>query len=239
MTFPRINLHIHSIFSDGKNSIEQIIKKSLKLKLDYIAITDHFTDHFTDSTLKDNIKISEYLDKISHCQNYLKNNNKKLSVLKGIEIDLSSSENFIKRYIEPENFNIILFEYLHTLEAIGFLRNLIQFWKRSLNQLNEFPILGLAHLDPSYYIHGNLDILINFLKKNDIYFEFNSSYSPYYSLQNKLFFKKLKENNIPVAIGCDTHNINNLDNIEEPLEMINYYNLENNFQILINKLKYL
>ena len=241
MSFPRINLHIHSSFSDGKHTIEQIIKKSLKLKLDYIAITDHFTDSWKSwvSTLKDNIKISEYLDKITHCQNYLKNNNEKLSLLKGIEIDLSSSEGFIKKYIEPKKFNIILFEYLENFEAVGFLRNIIQFWKRYLNPLNEFPILGLAHFDPSYFIHGNFDILINFLKENNIYFEFNSSYSRYYSLQNKLFFEKLKESDIPVAIGCDTHNINNLDNIDEPLEMIKYYNLENNLQILINRLKLL
>ncbi|MFX1311256.1 MAG: PHP domain-containing protein [Promethearchaeota archaeon] len=237
MTFPRINLHIHSSFSDGKNSIKEIIKKSLKLKLDYIAITDHFTDSWKSwvSKLKDNIKISEYLDTLSNCQNYLNNNNKKLILLKGIEIDLSSSEGFIKKYIKPEKFDIILFEYLHSLEAIGFLKNIIHFWKRSLNQF-EFPILGLAHLDPSYFIHGNLDVLINFLKENDIYFEFNSSYSTYYSLKNKLFFKKLKESNIPVAIGCDSHKINNLDNIEEPIEMIKYYNLENNFQMFIDKL---
>ncbi len=239
MTFPRINLHIHSSFSDGKNSIEQIIKKSLKLKLDYIAITDHFTDSWKSwvSKLKDNIKIEEYLNTISNCQNYLNKNDKELTLFKGIEIDLSSSEGFIKKYIEPEKFNLMLFEYLDTFEAIGFLRDIIQFWKRCFKPLNEFPILGLAHFDPSYFIHGNLDILINFLKENNIYFEFNSSYSTYYSLQNKLFFEKLKENNIPVAIGCDTHNIKNLDNIDEPLDMIKYYNLENNFQILINKLK--
>ncbi|MFX1572039.1 MAG: PHP domain-containing protein [Promethearchaeota archaeon] len=237
MIFPRLNLHIHSTFSDGKNSIEQIVKRSLKLKLEYIAITDHFTNSWKAwvSTLKNNQKISEYLDKISICQNYLIQNNKKLSLFRGIEIDLSSSDTFIKKYIEPEKYDIIIFEYLQNLEAIAFLRNTIKFWKRSLNQL-DLPILGLAHFDPSYFIHGNLDVLINFLKKNDVYFEFNSSYSSYYSLQNKIFFEKLKENSIPVAIGCDTHNINNLDNIEEPIEMISYYNLENNFRILINKL---
>jgi len=191
------------------------------------------------SKLKDNINIDEYLNTISNCQNYLNRNNKKLTLFKGIEIDLSSTEGFIKKYIEPERFNIILFEYLENFEVVGFLRNIIQFWKRYLKPLNEFPILGLAHFDPSYFFHGNIDILINFFKENNIYFEFNSSYSQYYSLQNKLFFEKLKENNIPVAIGCDSHDISNLDNIDEPLEMIKYYNLENNFQKLINNLKLL
>ena len=40
-----------------------------------------------------------------------------------------------------------------------------------------------------------------------------------------------------MAIGCDSHSIKSLNNIEEPLEVIRYYNLENNFQILIRTLK--
>ena len=83
---------------------------------------------------------------------------------------------------------------------------------------------------------GDLNTLIKFLKNYDIYFEFNSSYSSFYSPQYERFFNKLKEFKIPVAIGCDSHNLRTLDNYEEPLEMIKYYNLENNFQILINKL---
>ena len=89
----RINLHIHSNFSDGKNTIEQIVKRSLQLELDYIAITDHFTDSWKAwvSTLKNSLKLSEYLEELSNCQNYLKDNDKNLTLLKGIEIDLSSS----------------------------------------------------------------------------------------------------------------------------------------------------
>ena len=44
MTFPKINLHIHSIYSDGNNSIREIVDKAIKLGLDYICITDHFTN---------------------------------------------------------------------------------------------------------------------------------------------------------------------------------------------------
>lgn len=36
-----IDLHIHSLFSDGTNSVEEIIDKALKLGLTQIAITDH------------------------------------------------------------------------------------------------------------------------------------------------------------------------------------------------------
>ena len=44
MNFPKINLHIHSTFSDGRNTIKQIIKRAIQLNLSYICITDHFTN---------------------------------------------------------------------------------------------------------------------------------------------------------------------------------------------------
>lgn len=239
MTFPKINLHVHSNFSDGKNSIKQIVQRSLKLGLDFIAITDHYTDSWKAwfSTLKNSEKLSEYLEEISICQNYLKIHDKKLTLFKGIEIDLASSEQFIKKNIQVDKFDLILFEYLHGLEAIAFVNNIIHYWKRTITQTSKFPILGLAHFDPSYFIHGNLDALIKFLKDNHIYFEFNSSYPRFYSLQNELFFQRLKEEIIPVAIGCDSHRLSNLNDIEEPIEMIKYYNLEKNFQIFLDNLK--
>lgn len=238
MTLPRINLHIHSNFSDGKNSIQQIVEGALKRKLNYIAITDHYTDSWKSwvSSLEDDNIISEYLEEITFCQNYLRNNNKHLIIQKGLEVDLGSSEQFVKR-IQPYEFDLILFEYLQTLEGIAFVRNVINFWKKLPNDGIKFPILGLAHFDPSYFIYGNMDILIQFLKKFNIYFEFNPRYPQFYSPQYESFFEKIRDNHIPVGIGSDSHSIASIDNLDEPLEMIKYYNLERNLQILIDTLE--
>lgn len=240
MDFPKINLHTHSVFSDGKNSIKQMVTQALKLNLNYLAITDHFSDSWKSNvipTLNSAEKIEDYLIKIENCQRYLKNNNKNLRLFKGIEIDIGSSEKGIKKLIRPQDFNIILFEYLETPESVAYVRNIIQYWKK-LNPINnKFPILGLAHFDPSNFIYHGLDSLIYFLKEFKIYYEFNSSYYEYFSRKNELFFKKLKEHNIYVAIGSDAHNSNGLDFIEEPLKMIEIYNLENNFKLFLERLK--
>jgi len=240
MDFPKINLHTHSVFSDGKNSIKQLVTISLKLKLNYLAITDHFSDSWKSNiipTLNTAEKIEDYLTKIENCQIFLKTNNKNLRLYKGIEIDIGSSEKVIKKLIRPEDFDIILFEYLETPEGVAYIRNLIKYWKK-LNPINnKFPILGLAHFDPSNFIYQGLDSLISFLKEFKIYYEFNSSYYEYFSKKNELFFKKLKEHNIYIAIGSDAHNLNGLDFIEEPLKMIEIYNLENNFKLFLERLK--
>ncbi|MHA2400221.1 MAG: PHP domain-containing protein [Promethearchaeota archaeon] len=237
MKFPSINLHIHSNFSDGKNSIKQIVGRALEVNLDYIAITDHITDSWKAwvSKLKNQDIIREYLEEISNCQVSLKRNNSKLTVFKGIEIDLGSSEIFIKKMVQPIKYDLILFEYLESVEGLAFLQNLINFWKVKYPTVDNFPIFGLAHFDPAYFIYGYLDTLIQFLEKNSIYFEFNSRYPEYYSLQNEEFFKRLRDSTIPVAIGGDSHSISNLSNTEEPLEMIKYYNLEDNLICLLKK----
>ena len=139
--------------------------------------------------------------------------------------------------IEPTKFDFILFEYLESFEGISFMRNILDIWKKSKPDKNQFPLFGLAHFDPSNFIYQGLDSLISFLKEFKIYYEFNSSYYEYFSRKNELFFKKLKEHNIYVAIGSDAHNSNGLDFIEEPLKMIEIYNLEKNFKLFLERLK--
>lgn len=39
----KIDLHIHSLYSDGSDSVEEIIKKAKEMNLDLIALTDHNT----------------------------------------------------------------------------------------------------------------------------------------------------------------------------------------------------
>ena len=227
----RINLHIHSNYSDGKNSIQSIIKSALNANLEYIAVTDHFSNSWKAKiipTLNSAEKIDNYINEIEECNAQLKEKNLKLVVLKGIEIDLSSSDTYISSLIRPQYFDLILFEYLETPESIAFLKNILSNWKGSLNY-RQLPLLGLAHFDPSYFIYGNLEVLLSFISNFNIFFEFNSSYSQYYSTKYALFFEKVRERNILVSVGCDSHSILNIGDIEDPCMAIESYCLKKNY----------
>lgn len=240
MDFPKLNLHIHSKYSDGRNSIKEIVKKSIEYGLNYIAITDHFTNSWKASVipnLNSKEKLANYILEINQCKNYLKRENINLRLFKGIEIDISSSKSYILNLINPYEFDIILFEYLESPEGIAFVKNIIKSWKKKYIVNKSFPILGLAHFDPSFFIYNYFDVLIPFLKEYNIYFEFNSSYSQYSARKYQGFFLKLKESNILVAIGSDSHNLLDLKNIEDPFNKIRDYKLEDNLDILINLLK--
>jgi histidinol phosphatase-like PHP family hydrolase len=129
-----------------------------------------------------------------------------------------------------------LFEYLETPEGLAFISEIIKYWKKKVTNQSDFPILGLAHFDPSHFIYGDVSILIEFLKDYNIYFEFNTSYSEYYSRKFDVFFKLIKEKNIPVAVGSDAHSSKELVYIDEAYEVIKIYDLESNFKLLLNSL---
>ncbi|NHJ20850.1 MAG: PHP domain-containing protein [Candidatus Lokiarchaeota archaeon] len=234
--YPKLNLHTHSTYSDGRNSIKQIVKAALKTDLEYICITDHFTDSWKADhipNLNNLDKIMRYLDEITYYQELISKENKNLTLLKGIEIDLGSSENFILNNIIPNRFDLILFEYLESLEGIAFLKKIFTYWEE---KYPIFPIVGLAHFDPSFFIIRGLDTLVDFLKQYDVIIEFNSSYPQFYSPKQEIFFKKLKEYNIKVSIGCDSHHISSLRDIESAYRMIEFYNLEENLNNLVDSL---
>ena len=239
MKIPRINLHVHSNYSDGKNSIEDIIKKAISEGLEYIAITDHFTNSWKADiipTLDTISKIDKYRIEISGCQAYLKNKNLKLQVFVGVEIDLGSSKEYILEHIKPEDYDIILFEYLESIESIAFIKSLIHAWKKEKLLNNPFPLFGLAHFDPSYFLCQGFQVLINFLFENEIFIEFNSNYSQYYSRKYSLFYEKLKEVGILISIGCDSHDTKRLIDITGPWEAVMDYSLQSNIVQLIGKI---
>ncbi len=236
MELPKLNLHIHSTYSDGRNTISQIVLTALDKGLDYICITDHFTNSWKADVipnLNSLDKIEMYLEEIGQFQKYLIDEESQMALFKGIEIDLSSTEKFILNGISPTKFDIILFEYLESIEGISFMKKIINYWKKNTKNSKAFPLIGLAHFDPSFFVINGMNILIDFLTQNRIFFEFNSSYPQFYSQKYSSFFDRLKERNILVSIGCDSHHISRLKDIEEAYDRIKFYELESNLIDLV------
>lgn len=50
-----VDLHMHTIYSDGDKTVEEVLKMCEERKLEYISITDHDTCwQYEDGALKDN-----------------------------------------------------------------------------------------------------------------------------------------------------------------------------------------
>ena len=68
----RAEIHVHSTFSDGKDSVRKIVDKAVELKLDILSITDHDTVAGSLSALE-----------------YIKDENIPVEVIPGVEVTTS------------------------------------------------------------------------------------------------------------------------------------------------------
>jgi histidinol phosphatase-like PHP family hydrolase len=234
-----INLHIHSTYSDGKNSIEMIVREAKNSKLRFIAITDHFSSSWKANiipTLNSEQKMDSYLRELHQFQKKLILENDEMMLLKGIELDTTSSIDYIYKNIRPNSFDIILFEYLNTPGSISSISNLLKTWNKENPSITAQSIYGLAHLDPLNFLYDDFKMLISFLKQFNVFYEFNSSYPHTYAKKYDRLFEKLKQQEIMISIGADSHELSSIFDIQDPLSMIEHYGLQMNYQLLLNRL---
>jgi histidinol phosphatase-like PHP family hydrolase len=224
---PLISLHNHTTFSDGKNFPEQLIEQAIENKLKAVAITDHF-EYFTGFfKFKSNIYL--YFKIIERLKEKYSN---KIKIYSGLEIDFKifDEADFPFEYIKQ--IDLILCERIFSFED---LQKLVKLRK-------EFTFkVGLAH--PSFDKFENLNKLVNILEKNKIFVELNPSCYKYFSPQDRPdlpehpllfetqedFFKLIKNKNIELTIGTDSHRKNDLmENIDNAYQFIKKLKLEEN-----------
>ena len=85
----RIDLHVHSIFSDGKNTPEEMVREAIARGMDAIGFSDHSYTFFDESYCIPKAELARY----RACVEELKNRYRgKIRVLCGIEQDFYSQE---------------------------------------------------------------------------------------------------------------------------------------------------
>ena len=135
----KIDLHLHTTFSDGKLSPEELVRIAYESHYSYISITDHDT-------------FSGYLDAKKYLDKY------KLELIPGVEIStiLDQTEVHILAYYfdtENENLNNLLKQVydsrygrakqmVNNLEALGIHLN----WKEVLVYAGENTYIGRPHI---------------------------------------------------------------------------------------------
>ncbi|MHA1269065.1 MAG: PHP domain-containing protein [Candidatus Helarchaeota archaeon] len=203
-----IDLHIHTIFSDGNNNINEVCKEAKKKKIRIIAITDHYTTGWKSKIINhlrlDNI--NHYLEEIDKIKE-----NYNLKILKGIEIDMNSNISDIKK-IPFNQFDLILLECIKSIET---MKNYIAFIRKKSHQnSNNSQIIALAHPNIHLYLHNTIlkQVFIPYLVKEEIYFELNSRYSNYF-INHKKIINNLISSGVKFTIGSDSHSISRVGDI--------------------------
>lgn len=207
-----MDLHNHTIWSDGIHTPEKIIENAIVNSVTTIGISDHFDTDKCQSVLKKDIK--NYIININQLKEKYKD---KIQVLAGIEIcmnkELSDLDNL--PYEELNKLDYVLLEY-------------IDYFKHSvkLSEIGEYTSkltckIGLAHTNllNSCKIYG-LRCVINTLKEHNLFWELNvnEGYNYFDEVVNSIdswktsrLLKKLKKNNILMSVGSDTHSLDYYD----------------------------
>jgi DNA polymerase (family 10) len=201
------DLHIHTKWSEGDNSIEEMAQKAIKLGYEYIAICDHSKSLQIANGLDENRfkKQFEEIDKIN-------NNLEEIEILRGAEVNIDS-----KGELDIDN------SILKELDII--IASIHSGFKSSQKELND-RLISAMHNDyvniighpTGRIIHKreplNLDLTEIFKVASDlgIYLELNS-YPNRLDLSD-INCKKAKNSNVKIVINSDSHNRNHMKYME-------------------------
>jgi DNA polymerase (family 10) len=198
------DLHVHSDWTDGNNSIEEMSKAAHKRGYQYIAICDHsptigITNGLTPQRLSQQM---EQIDKINK-------KNKNFRVLEGIEVDIRSNGQL--------DFDDDILKELDLVVAAvhtKFTQNKEEMTKRIVKAIENPHVDIIAH--PTGRLIGkrepyqvDMDKVMDACKANDKALELNA-YPERLDLSD-LNCRKAKEKGVKIAISTDAHGENHLD----------------------------
>ena len=201
------DLHIHTKWSEGEHSIEDMANQGIQLGYDYIAICDH----------SKGLQIANGLDEKGFKEQFKKIDsvNKQLDqieLLKGAEVNIDSEGNL-------DIHNSILKELDIVIASIhsGFTSPQKQVTKRLISAMHNDYVNIIGH-PTGRIIHRreplNLDLteIFEVASKLGIHMELNS-YPNRLDLSD-INCKKAKKSNLKIAINTDAHNKNHMRYME-------------------------
>ncbi|MHA1966997.1 MAG: CpsB/CapC family capsule biosynthesis tyrosine phosphatase [Candidatus Hodarchaeales archaeon] len=193
----KIDYHVHTRFSDGYYSPEEMVMAAREKNVKKICITDHY------STMKpalSHFDLEEYVESLERIRKDL---SRGIKLFIGIEVDMYSIHTFDE--LEKYNWDLVLFEYVfNSPEWKKNFQNVINF-KKNYPHLN----IGLAHTRFSRVSETKLDYVLNMLKKHRIIIELNTSYNNYLDT----WFNYLNDE-FWYSIGTDAHSKERLGEID-------------------------
>ena len=197
------DLHVHSKWSDGTSSIEEIAKAAQKRGYQYVAICDHSKSLKIAHGL-DESRLMKQMEEIDRLNEKLKG----FQILKGSEIDIltDGTLDLSEKALEKLDFAVAA---IHS----GFKQDKEKMTKRIIRALENPHVHVLAH--PSGRLLGardpyevEIDELMETAKRHGKALEINA-YFERLDLDD-IHCRKAKEMGIRVAIGTDSHGLDQM-----------------------------
>ncbi len=200
------DLHVHSNWSDGTNTLEELAEAAIQRGYEYIAITDHSHSTGVANGLSEK-RLLEHIGAIDR----LNEKYEDIRILSGTECDIRTDGKL-------DYSNSILNDLDIVIVAIhaGLDQESRKITKRMVSALENEHVDIIAHPTgrkfgkrPPYDV--DMDKVISVARDNDKVLEINSS--PMRLDLNDINARKAKEHGVMLAINTDTHKLDHFDNI--------------------------
>lgn len=197
------DLHMHTKWSDGVNSTEEMIKETIKMKYEYIAITDHSKSTYVANGL-DEKRLVQRLKEINKLQKKYGN----IRIFKGAEIDILSdgSLDYSTKILQQLDFVIASIHSRFKSSKEEMTKRIIKAIENKYTNLIAHPTGRLINQRNPYEV--DLNKIFQAAKDNNVALEINS-HPPRLDL-NDLNIKKAIEIGVKLIINTDSHSIDHL-----------------------------
>jgi len=201
------DLQMHTNWSDGKNSIEELALEAQKMGYEYIAITDHSTD-IKSSMSRDERVIKKQMDEIDSVNRKLDG----LTVLKGVEANIDSYGYLDVPDKILEEMDIVI-AGIHS----GFKQNKHEITRRMLAAIKNEQVNIISH-PTGREIQGRRGYELEFERifeaanDNKTMLEINSRMNRLDL--NDMHIKQAVEHGVKLVVNTDAHSIKELANME-------------------------
>jgi DNA polymerase (family 10) len=207
----RGELHIHSKWDGGKNSIEEIAKYAIKMGYEYVGIADH-TKFLKIEHGLDEKRIRERNKEIDKINSKLKAQNAKLKILKGCEANIMTdgSIDISDDCLKELDFVIAGVHSRFKMTKEDMTKRIIRAMKNPNVDIISHPTGRLIQKRDEYEI--DFERILKVAKETGTILEINS-YPERLDL-NDINIKKAKEIGVKMVINTDAHHIDQMRYIE-------------------------
>lgn len=205
------DLHIHSTYSDGDASIEQIVKKAKEVGLKAVAIVDHSIEHRFGLNERKAKRRQEEIDKYASKYD--------IDVLSGIECGIKADGEIV---LPRFKFDLVLASIHDFLYADEYYYRIIECLKH-----NDFDILAHLHSTMFGSLNGR-DLekdmeIVDLLVERDVALEINTAHlAPPIDFIELLDVKNVKAK-VKYSVGSDSHSLRRIGDVSWGFEVARKY----------------
>lgn len=206
------DLHMHTTWSDGAQSIEEMVQFALEKNYEYIAITDHSKFLRVANGLNETRLRKQRVEIERLCQLY-----PEITILTGVEMDIlpDGRLDFDNEFLQELDFVIGAIHSSFNQSEAEIMNRLIHAMENPYVKLIAHPTGRIIGKRKGYQV--NLERLIDKAKETNTILELNAN--PKRFDLSAEWIKKAQEKGVQIAINTDAHNKETLNFMREGVQV--------------------